>query len=301
MLDLVALPKRYLEQMGRPRVAEIAGVSEAVLSMWIKREMFPLTALQKLLEADPTPLHEVKPFYTNPVKHPKLLIIVPCVFPPFIATTMCLTKMLDADMSIETASYNSLYHVRNMAAAKAERSGAEWTFWSDADMIHPCGDAAWFKETTENPGIPDVFAGIHSIYRLIGHKKTIVSVAYIEKRKGGAAQFQGGGEEATQAQVRRGPQNLVIRRDWCGFGGVLIHRSVFADIRAKFPELAVKDAYIRRKLNYDFSFFNPALQDYGDDISWCSRAVAAGHPVHVDLALMSEHIGPRSFGYKDLR
>jgi hypothetical protein len=301
MLDLVALPKRYLEQMGRPRVAEIAGVSEAVLSMWLKREDFPLAAVQKLLEADPTPLHEIQPFYTNPVRHPKLLIIVPCILPPFIATTMCLTKMLDPDMQIETASWNSLYHVRNMAASKFERSGAEWSFWSDSDMIHPCGNAAWFKETTENPGIPDMFAGLHTIYRLLSHKKTLVSVAYIGKKRFGPAQFQGGGTPEGQQSVARGPQNLLVKKDWSGFGGILVHRSVFAAIRNKFPELEVKVPHIREKLGYDFSFFNPVEQDFGDDISFCARAKTAGHDLFVDLAVMSEHIGLRSFGYKDLR
>ena len=182
MFDLKALPGRYLDQLGKDRVAEIAGVSPSVVAMWVARGAFPLDAVQKLLESDPTPLHEIRPLYPVPDLTRKLSIIVPSALPISLKTTKCLTKMLDKDMEFEPESFNSLYHVRNMAAARFLKSNREWSFWSDGDMLHPCGDAEWYKKAIRRPHFPDVFAGLNTIYRLLSHKKTIVSVVYIEKR-----------------------------------------------------------------------------------------------------------------------
>src|ERR1700722_18926909 len=109
----------------------------------------------------------------DPASAAKLSIILPSNRKPEPATVKCLTKLLDtSSMSLEPENYNSLYHVRNMAAARFLRSRREWSFWSDDDMIHPCGDAEWFKATIGKPDFPDMYAGQHAIYRMLVHKKT---------------------------------------------------------------------------------------------------------------------------------
>ena len=66
MIDLVNLPKKYIDKYGRGRVTEIIGQSPSMVSMWLSRKRFPVEAVQKLLDFDPEPLHAVKPLYTNP-------------------------------------------------------------------------------------------------------------------------------------------------------------------------------------------------------------------------------------------
>jgi len=301
MLDLKALPKRYLEQLGRERVAEIAGVSTGVLSMWISRGNFPVDALDKLLAFDPTPIHEVRPLYP-PTKLEKVMsVIVPSALPPDAKNTACITRMLDKDMALEPESFNSLYHTRNRAAHKFLESGREWSFWSDSDMVHPCGDAAWFKRTINKPEFPDVYAGLHTIYRLFSHKKKFVSVWYIAKEKRGEVEFQGGNDIAMKQLLARGPSNQIRKTDWVGFGGVLIHREVFTDIIKTQPNGTVKLPQMRSRLRYDYGFFNPIDADFGDDISFCHRAREAGHEIYVDLAVNSAHAGSYCYSYDDLR
>jgi hypothetical protein len=301
VIDLTALPKRYLDQLGRDRVAEIVGVSSSVLSMWISRKKFPADALQKLLESDPTPLHEVTPFYTHPVSVPKLSIIVPSNRKPETETIVSLTKMMNQDMTFETSTFNSIYHVRNMAAAKFLRSGRPWGFWSDDDTVHQCGDAAWFKEQTGKKNYPDVYAGIHTIFRLMYHQKKFMSGVYVGRKPGAPPQFAGGDTPVMRQLVARGPSQEIKAVDWTGMGCALIHRDVFLDIIKTQPEIAVKNAYIRKHLKYEYGFFNPVDQDYGDDVSFCARARKAGHDVFVDFSVMPVHIGCHYFGYDDIR
>lgn len=283
-------------------MAEIVGVSASTLSMWLGRENFPITALQKLLDSDPTPIHEIKPLYENPVEAIQLSIIVPSAGPVGNWTRKCIDKLMAPGMAYEPESYNSLYHVRNMAAARFMRSSRDWSFWCDADMLHPCGDAKWFKETSQRRAYPEVYAGMNTIFRLLAHKKTIASVVYVEKTANKPhVMFQGGDDPMVRAAIARGPRELVVTADWCGFGGVLIHKSVFHDIANKGLAPKLTNLYMRQKLGYDWGFFNPAEEHFGDDISFCARAKSAGHIVHVDMALLSEHLGARSYGYEDLR
>jgi hypothetical protein len=301
MLDLKALPKRYLDHLGRERVAEITGVTPGVLSMWISRDSFPVDALSKLLEFDPTPIHEIHPLYP-PTKLDKIMsVIVPSSSAPAANNTKCLWKMMDENMEWEPESFNSLYHVRNRAAHRFLLSRREWSFWSDSDMIHPCGDPEWFKRVTRNPEFPDVYAGLNTIYRLFSHKKKIVSVWYIAKEKNGEVEFQGGNDAATKQLLSRGPANQIRKTDWVGFGGVLIHRDVFADIVRTQPQGIVKRPEMRARLKYEYGFFNPIDADFGDDISFCHRAREAGHEIWVDLALNSAHIGDHCYTYLDLK
>lgn len=302
MIDLMALPKRYLDQLGPERVAEIVGVSLNTLSMWKSRDSYPLHAVQKLLESDPTPLHEIKPLYVQTEQSPRLSIILPSNRKPEPDTIKSLTKMFNSEtMVFEPETFNSLYHVRNMAAARFLRSGNVWSYWSDDDMIHPCGDAAWFKQATGKKNFPDVYAGINSILRLMVHGKKMVSGCYVGRKIGASPQFAGGDSPAMRQLIARGPSQNLLKPDWCGFGGVLVHREVFTDIIRTQPEIETKNPYIRSRLGYEYGFFNPIEQDFGDDISFCARARKAGHEIHVDCSVMLEHVGNRSFGYEDLR
>ncbi len=300
MLNLAEVPRRFIAQHGRERTAELIGVSPATMAMWLSRGKFPIDAVQKLLDADPTPIHEIKPLYTLPARDPKLAILIPSNRKPEPDTVAALARMFNsAEMQIETFNFNSIYHVRNMAAQWFLDRNAPWSFWSDDDMIPQCGDAAWFKAKTGLKDFPDVYAGLNSIHRMLVHGKKFVSGVYPGRKKGAPMQFAGADTTVVRQMMARGPSSQIQEVEWTGFGCALIHRDVFLDIIRTQPEIEVKLDYVRKKLGYRYSFFSPIEQDYGDDISFCGRAKKSGHKIFVDFAVMPGHIGSHVFTYRD--
>lgn len=303
MFDVTKLPGTYLEEYGAEKLAEILGQTEAKVKFWVHSEEFPLEALQKLLVFDPAPLAQMKPLYENPPAGTKVAILACSNRKPEPLTVASLFKLYDSrSMVYEPFGFNSLYHVRNMAAAWFLKSGLEWSFWSDDDSVHPCGDAAWFKRATGQPEMPDSYAGVHAINRLLATGKKIVGCSYVSRTGNATPQFSGGQSLEMSEQVRAGPRNHVLKRDWIGFGGALVHRDVFLDIiKTQTEEIRVRNDSIKARLGYEFSFFRPVEDDIGDDISFCARARKAGHEVFVDLAVASGHVGSKVYSYRDIR
>jgi len=304
MLDLRSLPQRYLNELGADKVAEITGASKSVMAMWISRDKFPLEAVQKLLEFDATPIHEIKPLYTVAEKPTRLAMLLCTNRPVASATYDTLLAMKGPEMQFRRFNFNSIYHVRNMAAAWfLNKSKCEWAHFGDDDMIHPCGDAELFKAlmaeyAASSTPYPDVFAAAHSIYRLRYHEKKMIGACYFGRKQGVPAQFAGGA--GLKELLRRGPRNEIRPVDWIGFGSILIHRDVFTDIiKTQGEKIKVTNEQIRKNLGYDYSFFMPINQDAGDDISFCARAREAGHQPFVDLSLMPAHVGQKGFTFLD--
>lgn len=301
MLDLTRLPWRYLDAYGRAKVAEICEVGPNVISMWISRGQFPVGGIQKLIEFDPTPLHEqVKPLYVETRVQGQLAILLPSNRKADPHTWSSLTRMYKPGEMLppEPFNFNSIYHVRNMAAQWFLDRNIPWSYWSDDDTVAPCGDAVWFKKAINKPQFPDVFAGLNTILRLLVHQKKMVGGCYVSKRAGGEPQFGGGVE--MKALVKRGPTDRVVEAPWIGFGATLIHRDVFLDIMKQFPEMTVTNEQVKKRLGYSYNFFQPVANDFGDDISFCRRATESGHKIHVDLAVMPAHVGEYAYTYADL-
>lgn len=303
MFNLTALPAHYLATHGIEKVAEVTGKSRSIISMWTKRNKFPLEAVAKLLEFDPSPLAAITPLYTNPVPGKKLAILMPLIGPAEPKCMDALIKLYDPrEMTFRRLAFNNLSVARNALAAWALREGFEWLYWRDGDMVEPCGDPAFFKEAAELPQMPDVFAGLHTIFRLLHHKKTLASVAYVSRSMSAIPQF-GGDPQANRIEMRRGPQNRIIERPTCGFGGMLTHRSVFEDIaRTQGDEIRVKkDGAMFKRWNYEYAFFHPIdVETPADDFPFVIRAAKAGHKCYVDLAVQAAHIGDRAYTFKDV-
>jgi hypothetical protein len=302
MLDLLSLPSRYISTYGPEKVAEIVGQRVAIVAMWQKRQKFPAEALQKLLVFDPAPIHEIKPLYETPALNGNLMILVPLAGNPEPKAMDCILKLYDKrEMRYERFAFNNLSVSRNALAARWLRSTCEWAWWNDADMLHPAGDAEWFKREAELPDVPEVFAGVHAIFRALVHRKKIVSCAYVSRRKNAVPQF-GGDNALLRAELKNGPKNKLIEVPWCGFGGVLTHRSVFEDIiKQQGEEIKMRPGGIGERFSYTYAFFHPTdVETCGDDVPMCQRAIRAGHKIHVDLAIHSAHIGDRPYTYKDL-
>lgn len=303
MFDLTQLPTYYLSHYGEEKVAEIVGLKVAVVRFWIQQSDFPLVAVQKLLDFDPAPLGEVRPLYELPNPDVKVEILLPTNRKPEPDTVEALFKLYDSrSMRFKRLGFNSLFHVRNMMAGYFLRTGTPLSYWSDDDAVPPCGDAPWYKEVTRLPDMPNAFAGLNAVHRLMASGKKMIGGSYVSRREDSVPQFAGGRSLEISELVRQGPRNQIIKRDWVGFGGVLVHRDVFLDIIKTQGAEIKADETIQKQLGYEYRFFSPLPgTDTGDDISFCERARKAGHEVFVDLAVALGHVGTKIYTYRDIR
>lgn len=295
MLNLTELPQQFIEKYGKEKVAEICGQTPAVISMWLSKRSFPLAAVEALLNFDPEAIHAVKPLYTNPEQSPKLAFLLPTNSGIHGHTVETILKLYNPkEMTVRRMGFNNLSFVRNSLAAWFLSQNLEWAFWLDSDMIMPAGDAKWFKDTTQLR-IPDVFAGVNSLLRMLHHKKKLIGCTYFAKREGGDAQFAGGGDLLTCNNLRNSPRDEIRAVDWIGFGGVLTHRDVFLDIiKTQGDELRERDEGVRRRFQYEYAFFDK-LPGWTEDTSFCVRAKKAGHQPYVDFSVRAAHIGEHCF------
>lgn len=303
MINLVELPQSYIEKYGREKVTEIIGQGPAMISMWLSRKKFPLDAVQKLIEFDPSPLHAVKPLYEKTELGKKMVILMPMNGPPEPEIMDAFARLYDPkEMDFHRVAFNNLSVARNSLAGKFLRGPWDWALWWDSDTVPPYGNAEAFKKLCQNPGMPDPFAGVHSIYRMLVHKKPFVSACYVGRKKGAPPQFFTGDAETVRSLVKRGPRNELLECEWTGFGFVLTHRRVFEDvIKTQGEEIRVKNDGLRAKFGYDYAFFTPTGVDIpGDDIPFCVRAVKAGHKPVMDLSVFAAHIGNYAYTHADL-
>lgn len=311
MLDLTKIPQRFIERHGKEKIVEVTGQSVSLVSAWISKGTFPVTAVQALLEYDPDPIHEIKPLYETFSLQKTLMYLMPVSTAVTGKAMGSFARLYDKrEMLYETYAYNAIHVARNVLAARFLRSPAEWSFWHDADNMHPCGDAEYFKREAELPNMPDTYAGLNTIFRLLWHKRSgklpdanIVSVVYTGRKKGSHGQFSGGYTNEMRAMVRQGPRDRVIEREWSGFGGMLVNRCVFESIiNTQGEEIRLKDPAMVQNFKYEYAFFHPESPDVpGEDVPMLRRALKAGHKTYVDFSLMSTHgLGERPYTYADV-
>jgi uncharacterized protein YacL (UPF0231 family) len=227
----------------------------------------------------------------------------------------------------------AVWHTRNVLAEEFLRSGVEWSFWVDGDEILPTGDAKLFNSVARMR-LPDAFAGLNILDRLLSHGKTLVGAVYWGRYEGSKPIYaEAMTSEKEDAYARKGPYDLIKPTAWVGFGAVLVHRSVFLDIEERYPHLArdpqtgsggnwfsPNEQDLRRSfdsiheilgenLNSEIKLakiqaaYDSAMRQAkknpvgaGEDVSFCQRAAACGHTPHVDMALYCGHLGDRVYG-----
>lgn len=190
---------------------------------------------------------------------------------------MALRLELRGDDSMITRS-------RNHLAKRFLDTGATWSIWFDADMVMPFGVAGPYMTITNMRNVPEEFLGLHTIERLISWKKTVVGGCYWDRRGGGKL-IAGGGNIMSPI-----PHNSLATIGFNGTGCLAVHRQVFLDIAAKFPETL----NINAPGNECGFFTNIQGADgrmLGEDESFAKRATDAGHPTFLDLGLLLGHCG----------
>jgi hypothetical protein len=226
----------------------------------------------------------------------------------------------------------AVWHVRNTLADEFLRSGVEWSFWVDGDEILPTGDAKLFNALSRMH-LPDAFAGLNALDRLLSHGKTLVGGCYFGRHPNSKPIYAEAMNSKTEdAYVRRGPYDLIKPTAWVGFGAVLVHRSVFLDIEKRYPHLGRKEdgtggnwfSPNEQDIRRHFDMFGDILHEQidantklaklqahyetavrqssriavgaGEDVSFCQRAADCGHVPFVDLGLFCGHIGDCVYG-----
>lgn len=187
---------------------------------------------------------------------------------------------------------------RNHLATRFLKTDSEWSFWVDDDVILPCGSPELFRFLTGcyDPinganqqhwsfRIPDNFLSFSAPDRLISHGKSIVSGIYFDRwQKNTITAVFGDGPKTSL------PADQLHPVDFTGFGCIAVHRKVYEDIIATFPEVMKKDAP-----GNESGFFTPIQGEdgrmQGEDQSFCWRAKQAGHTTFLDLALICGHVG----------
>lgn len=258
-----------------------------------------------------------------------------CWLLPWYKATNPLTSFsVQANWNVKEAgaamSFNDamIQHSRNRLVDRflAAPENFEWALFVDDDMVLPTGDPAWFRAMTNLR--PGRWEG-KLLDGLLRHGKTVVGALYMgrDPRGGGKAMFAGGDESALLKAIRKGDASGLQQVRWVGTGCLLVHRSVFTDIRTKFPHLRPKDkvhpwhyftpmadsvvSELERVLAADpkaesitmpRDLVESALRNSltsahaGEDVVFCLRAGEAGHPVHVDLDVVCGHLGVQAWG-----
>lgn len=206
-------------------------------------------------------------------------------------TVMCIMAMWDKSrMRLELRSGDSMItRSRNQLAKRFLDTGCTWSIWFDDDMVFPFGHAGIYMTITGMRSLPERYLAINTIDRLISHGKTIVGGCYWDRRGGG--KLIAGGGPPMMSPI---PSDRLHPVAFVGTGCLAIHRQVFLDIAAKFPETMSKES-----LGNEAGFFTniqTPQRMLGEDESFAWRATEAGHPSYLDLGLICGHLGVNCHG-----
>lgn len=182
---------------------------------------------------------------------------------------------------------SKIEHARNRLAHKFLETDAKWLLMLDDDIIPCIGRPEWSKYWVQNlRGVPDLPLKRHVLHRLMGAGKTLVGASYFGRQEGGALMAS----DQSLSPRARAYDDAVVEVDWVATGCMLVHRSVFEDIREKFgDDLKIKVP------DYNYDYFRPFDSAHGEDVSFCKRAKQAGHQPHLDLGLPVAHLGYKTY------
>jgi hypothetical protein len=216
-----------------------------------------------------------------------------------------------------------IVHSRNKLADGFLRTKMEWMLTIDDDMVVPFGNAPLFNSFTSF-NLPESYAGLNVIDRLLSHGKTLVGALYFGRWKHGKGVYGEGSDPQELKYAKSGPHNVCKPTRWVGTGCMLIHRSVFEDIEKKFPHLSrgadgkggqwftssehdlriAAEKAVTQDPVVGMATIKAALAmskrhsslGMGEDVQFCVRATQAGHQPHVDMGCWAGHIGSYCYG-----
>lgn len=250
-------------------------------------------------------------------------------------TAFCVAGLLDRRRTSTCMNFGDAFvaHSRNTCADLFLASTCEWMLMIDDDMLIPFGNAAWFNAYA-GVELPEKFAGMNALDRLLSHGKSLVGGLYFGRHAKGPPMYAEGAAIPQETDfARKAPMDLVKPTRWVATGCLLVHRSVFEAIEKRFPRLArrqdkkggqwftssehsVLDRIddCREMLAAGPMTGEKAMKAYqmleqmssecrnksslgmGEDVQFCVRAGESGHQPFVDMGLVCGHIGHCVFG-----
>jgi hypothetical protein len=218
----------------------------------------------------------------------KLMICFPCYRNTNPATLMSILGMWDRSKMMFALEHGTvLINARNRLANTFLRSGCEWSFWLDDDMVAPFGNEMSFRGLTGiGPAkLSSVAADTNSITRLVQTAKQrnakIVSGLYFGRNNQGRAMYaEAIASKAADNEARTSAgKDFIKETKWAATGCLLIHRDAF---------LAVKNHAPIDGNNYPF--FTPEGYQ-GEDQAFGTKALRAGIKSFVDHRVVCAHMG----------
>lgn len=185
----------------------------------------------------------------------KTLIAIPCmdnVAAPFAHSLATMEKTGECVISMNISSL--IYDARNQLAAQALKAEADYILWLDSDMIVP----------------PDV------IPRMLKHMedgKDFVSGIYFRRRAPFAPVLYSRIDREGHADFNDYPEDTVFEIAGAGFGCCMLRVSMLEDIALNFKD-----------------WFTP-FNNYGEDLSFCLRALECGYKLYCDSTIKCGHVG----------
>lgn len=266
----------------------------------------------------------------------KVMVVLPWWKQVHPITSFCVSQLIDRRRTASMLNFGDAFiaHSRNSCVDIFLQSACDWLLTIDDDMVVPFGNATWFKAHTGFDDFPEKFLAWNAVDRLMSHKKTLVGALYFGRHPHGPPVYnEGAANVAEAAEARRAPHDLAKPTRWVGTGCMLVHRSVFEDIEKRFPRLArgldkrggnwftsteaslleqlsaLRDKMHEGPLDGNKAYTALAgLEEmisrakaentlgFGEDVSFCLRASAAGHQPHVDMGLVCGHLGHFCYG-----
>jgi hypothetical protein len=266
----------------------------------------------------------------------KVMVVLPWWKQVSPITAFCVAQLIDRRRATSMLNFGDAFvaHSRNSCVDVFLGTECEWYLTIDDDMVVPFGNSAWFKAHTRFDDFPEQFLKLNAMDRLLSHKKTLVGALYFGRHHHGPPVYNEAGALPQEAAfARKAPHDLVKPTRWVGTGCMLIHRTVFEDIERQFPRLArgangkggnwftsteaslvdqirllrdqLQDGPLDGNKAYTaLSGIEAALTraqvenslGFGEDVSFCLRAAAAGHQPYVDMGLVCGHLGHFCYG-----
>jgi hypothetical protein len=201
-------------------------------------------------------------------------------------TTMALTALaLDFGrdkIRFDLECGNSMIpQARNNLAAKFLETDAKYLFMLDDDIIPCIGRPSWMQAWVPAARqINERALQRHVLSRLVNANKSIIGAAYFERRESESPKIVCSEQKLTPRA--KAYEDAIEEVQWIGTGAMLVHRKVFEDIA-------------KNEAGLNGAFFHPLNGLAGEDVSFCARAKAAGHPIYIDLGIPTFHVGNKTY------
>ena len=293
-MNILATIEEKVVSLGLDKVAAHLGADKADVRAYIARSKQP--SFQVCQKAVDTWFIESRPYradhFSKLWENRGVCLLMSSYKSVHPLTHFAIVNLFDrSTMCYEQRSRDAMItRSRNHLARRFLRdTKAEWSLWIDDDLIPPYGNAQHWKSQT-GLNIPDEFAGLNTVNRLLSWKRNLVGALYLDRF----------GQKSITAGFSRGiqvtpPHNSLFPVNYIGTGCLLVHRQVYLDIAKKFPETYNPEAP-GNECGFFTNIQEPNGRMKGEDESFGWRAAQVGHQSHIDLGLICGHVGDKIYG-----